>query len=227
VGGYEVRRDVLSEAIMGMYGHLRQITPSELEQLRLDPGAVEEFIHGKMLADAPTIKAALERVQEIQLEAQASGSMSDPAEREKLRAQVLKELEGVGAPYQDGPSEDGLRLEKSRHVLHYLLTGKTEEAPPPLGNAILGGEEIGEDRDYGRVRGLTPVQVREVATVLATISKDDLVQGAKLDSMTAAKVIDSCRDQSEVELARHYYEQMVRYYADAAANGNAMLLYID
>jgi hypothetical protein len=178
-----------------MYGHLQQITPSELEQLRLDPRldprAVEEFIHGKMLADAPKIKAAL------------------------------------GAPYQDGPSEDGLRLEKSWHLLHYPLTGKTEEAPPPLGNAILGGEEIGENRDYGRVRGLTPVQVREVATALATISEDDLLQGADLDRMTAAKVIYPCRDPSEVELAQHYNEQMVRYYADPAANGNAMLLYLD
>jgi Domain of unknown function (DUF1877) len=212
---------------MGMYGHLRQIAPAELEKLQLDSEAVEEFIHGKIRATAPNVKAALERVQKIALEARASGKASNPAEQEKLRAQVLKELEGVGARLQDGPSEDGLRLEKSWHVLHYLLTGKTEEAPPPLGNAILGGQEIGEDRDYGRVRCLIPKQVREVAAALAKISKDDLVRRVDLRNMTAAKVIYPCRDQSEVELAQHYYEHMARYYADAAANGNAMLLYID
>jgi len=208
---------------MGMYGHLRQITPTELEKLQLNPEAVEPFIHGKIRANAPDVRAALERVQKMALDAQASGKGNDP----ELRAEILKELEAAGARAQDGPTEDGLRLEKSWHVLHYLLTGKTEEAPPPLGNAVLGGEEIGEERDYGRVRCLTPEQVREVAAALAKISKDDLVRSVDLESMAAAKIIHTCKDQSEVELAQHYYEHMASYYAAAAANGNAMLLYID
>jgi hypothetical protein len=73
-----------------------------------------------------------------------------------------KELAGVGvkvgAGVDHGPTEDGLNLEKSWHVLHYLLTGKAEKAPPPVGNAVLGGQDIGGDRGYGPARFLTPQQ---------------------------------------------------------------------
>jgi hypothetical protein len=34
------------------------------------------------------------------------------------------------------------------------------------------------------------------------------------------------RDKSELELAQGYFEQLSRYYAEASADGNAMLLWI-
>jgi hypothetical protein len=73
-----------------------------------------------------------------------------------------------------------LNLEKSWHVLHYLLTGKAEKAPPPVGNAILGGQDIGGDLGYGPARFLTPQQVREVRIALSAISKDGLGKGSIL-----------------------------------------------
>jgi uncharacterized protein DUF1877 len=133
-----------------MYGHLRQISPAELDRLQTDPESVEDFLHGKMLANAEKKIAALQRVQQIGLDAKAAGILGNPAEQEKVRAQILQELTEAGVvPGQDGPTEEGLSLEKSWHALHYLLTGTAEQAPPPLGNVIMGGEEIGEDRDYG------------------------------------------------------------------------------
>ena len=208
---------------MGMHGHLREITPAELEHLQENPEAAEEFIHGKMLAQLANIEAAVDEQSKI---ARAAGRELSLGEERKIRSEVFKKLMGE-SPLQDGPDEEGLRLEKSWHVLHYLLTGATEAAPPPFGNAIMGGEEIGEERDYGRVRFLNPPQVREVAAALASISKEDLVRRGDLQGMAVAKVIYACRDESEVELALHYFEQVSRYYIDAAARGNAMLLYVD
>jgi Domain of unknown function (DUF1877) len=213
---------------MGMSGHLRQVTPNALHRLRRNPESVEELVHGKGPADPGEMLAVLQRTQKIALDARA-GVINDPAEKERIRAQILKELAGVGvkvgAGVDGGPTEDGLSLEKSWHVLHYLLTGKAEEAPPPLGNAILGGQQIGEDLGYGPARFLTPQAVREVATALNAISKDDLRKRFDLKAMMAAKIYP-VRDQSELRLAQDYFALVSRYYAEAAAAGNAMLLWV-
>lgn len=210
---------------MGMRGHVRQITPDELERLRQDPRAVRKLIYGKVRKNSDKAKAALERAQRIAMDARAAGILSDPAEQERVRNVILKELARAGIMVQDGPNEEGLSLEKSWHVLHYLLTEKVEEAPPPLGNAILGGKEIGDDLGYGPARFLTPQQVREVAMALAAISKDELAVRFDLKAMIAANIYP-VRDESELELARYYFNHLSRYYSDAAASGNAMLLYV-
>jgi len=212
---------------MGMRGQLRQLAPAELERLQRNPKSVEELVHGKVPADHGKMLAALQRTQKIALDARAAGVLNDPAEKERVRAQILKELSGVGVDLgvEAGPGKNGLNLEKSWHVLHYLLTGKAEEAPPPLGNAILGGEEIGEDLGYGPARILTPQQVREVAAALASISKDDLRWRFDLKAMMAARIYP-VRDESELELALEYFEHLSRYYGGAAASGNAMLLWV-
>jgi hypothetical protein len=121
---------------MGMRGHLQQIMPAELEKLQRNPEGVEKLVHGNQ-ADPAQMMAVLQRTQKIALDARASGAINDPAEKEHVRALILKELAGVGVNiggrFDDGSTKGGLNLEKSWHVLHYLLTGKAEEAPPPLG----------------------------------------------------------------------------------------------
>ena len=214
---------------MGMRGHVRQITPAELKHLQRNPESVNEIIRGKVRPDPAKMLAVLQRTQQIALDARAAGILDDPGEKERVRAEILKELAGaginVGVSVDEGPSEDGLNLEKSWHVLHYLLTGKVEDAPPPLGNAILGGKEIGEDFGYGPARFLTPQQVHEVAAALVLISKDDLSARFDLKAMKAARIYP-ISDESELELAQGYFEQLSRYYAGAAASGNAMLLWV-
>lgn len=212
---------------MGMRGHVRQITSAEMDRLQRNPKTVKDLVHGKVRKNAADTKAAMERAQQIAMNARASLDLSDPAEQEKVRAEILKVLEGAGVMLQDGPTENGLNLEKSWHVLHYLLTGKADEAEAPLGNALLGGNEIGDDLGYGPARFLTPEQVREVATALAKISKEDLHRRFNLEAMIAANIYP-CKPngEDELELAQHYFEHLSNYYSDAAATGNAMLLWI-
>jgi hypothetical protein len=216
---------------MGMRGRLRSITRSEMDWLQSNPDEVQSFIQGSIQKSAAGKQAALERAQAIAIKARAEVDLSNPAEQEKVRAQILKELAagGIhvqGRPKDGGQHEDGLNLEKSWQVLHYLLTGHAEEAPPPLGNAILGGTAIGDDLDYGPVRFLTPDQVREVATALASVTKEDLKQRFNLKAMIAAHIYP-VRDESELELAQDYFDELSHYYTDAAANASAMLLWIE
>jgi|SRR5579859_329131 len=212
---------------MGMIGHLRQVTPDELTKMRSNPASVRNLLQGRMPASVEDMKAALQRVQEIGMKAEAKGPVTDPEEIAKVRAKILQELESVGAKVPgDGPDEDGLSLEKSWHTLHYLLSGSAEEADSPPGNAILGGKQIGPDLGYGPARFLTPNQVREVAAALKKVSNDDLARRFDLNAMKAAKIY-ACKDEGELELAQHYFQHVVQYYTEAASRGNAMLLYLD
>ena len=207
---------------MGMRGYLRQITVSQLHDLQRNPETVNGLVQGKD-GDNPQLMATLARLQK---EAATLRTMNlSPEEQEKHRARFLKELNAVGAVLPDGTEESGLSLEKSWHVLHYLLTGKPEEAPPPLGNAILGGREIGPDLGYGPARFLTPEEVREVSLALSRITAQDLARRFDLPAMIAAHIYP-VRDENELEIAQPYFEQLARYYSEAAAAGHAMLLYV-
>jgi hypothetical protein len=208
---------------MGMRGHIRQITPSELGEFQKNPKTIRKTIQGKARRNMAATMATLDRLKPMAEELR-SRNLS-PEEQAKAREEMLKELSAVGAGFGIGPNEDGLNLEKSWHVLHYLLTGEAEEAPPPLGNAILGGKEIGDDLGYGPARFLTPQQVREVASALASMKKEDLASRFDLDAMIKAQIYP-VRDESELELAQEYFDDLSRYYADAAVAGNAMLLYV-
>ena len=56
------------------------------------------------------------------------------------------------APPAPGTPGHSVSLDKAWHGLHYLLCGKLEPAPGPLGQAVFGGSEIGENRGYGSER---------------------------------------------------------------------------
>jgi hypothetical protein len=207
-----------------MIGHLRALTSTQLKDLQKHPASVREFLHGRIIANSGNAKAALLRVSEIARQAMAAGTSKN---NERLREQILRELESAGANVpSDGPNEEGLALEKSWQSLHYLLTGTAWETDSTLGKTILGGKEIGPDIGYGPARYLEPFEVKEIAEALKTVSKDDFARRFDLKAMVAAKVY-GCRDEGELELAQHYFAQVVKYYRDAAGRGDAMLLYLD
>jgi hypothetical protein len=212
---------------MSMIGHVLQITHEQLQRFQADPKSVRRFLHGKVRANVGDMQAALARVQKLGQQAQASGAINDPAERARTRMQILQELRstGVKLPGQE-PNTEGLSLEKSWHSLHYLLTGVAGEAPPPLGNAILGGASIGDDGGYGPARFLTPERVREVAEALSSFKIEQLEQRFDVDAMSAANIY-ACPEEEELEMVQHYFKRLVQYYSDAAAKGKAMLLWID
>jgi hypothetical protein len=79
---------------MGIRGHLRQVTPNPFDRLRRNPESVEELVHGKGPAEPGELLAVLQRTQKIALDARAAGVINDPTEKERIRAQILKELAG-------------------------------------------------------------------------------------------------------------------------------------
>jgi hypothetical protein len=134
-------------------------------------------------------------------------------------------------------SERYLGIDKHWHALHCLLTGQitspseTSQAPPPLGNVVLGGTETPFDATYGKVRYLTPVEVREVADALAKISVEDLRERFDPVAFTEAEVYPSPRPggwgTSQLQPLLWVYPQLVGFFRDAAREGNVVLLSLD
>jgi Domain of unknown function (DUF1877) len=67
-----------------------------------------------------------------------------------------------------GPFEQALNLEKSWHILHYLVTGHTDDSSAP-GDALLTGESLGEDAGYGPARLHDEIKTREFGQFLETL----------------------------------------------------------
>jgi hypothetical protein len=119
-----------------------------------------------------------------------------------------------------------LRIDKSWHGIHFLLTGRAQGGSPPLSNAVLGGTEIGQDLGYGPARYLSPHQVKEVARALEPITKETLRQGFNPKAMTDAAIYCWFEDEGDegLEYFLHYYVEVRVYFQDAARRGNGMIL---
>ena len=233
---------------MSMIGRLRQVSEFDLAKYKKNPGEMVRALAGsqfpggagnfaglrEMLQESPVIKKMMELSKqqrafsrEEQLEAQQ--------EMMKLMKQaVQQQKEGLGKipagakEANEKAADEQLDLHKSWHCLHFMLTGKAEETGgTPLGDAILGGVEIGgeaADTGYGPPRALSPKQVRAVAAALADFPIDQRAQ--EFDSAAAEKAGIYVAQHQPEEL-REYFGQLRSFYEDAARKGNAVLLWID
>jgi hypothetical protein len=136
-------------------------------------------------------------------------------------------VDGLLSP-EDSEPDDGrhIDLDKSWHAIHYLLTGDPWGGEPPLFNAVLGGTPIGDDNGYGPARYLTAEQVRQVAVALTAISPENLRSRASLKEMAGADIYSVAPEEgeSEWEYITDNYRNLVDFFRNAAAAGDAMLL---
>ena len=147
----------------------------------------------------------------------------DPSHRGAYMAQVTREMKKAGVRFDE--PEGRLSLDKSWHAMHYLLTGRADEAPPPLGNAILGGTPLGPDLGYGPARLLSPTEVQETAVALSMVRAGDLDKQCNLAAMKAAQVY-ACNEQNDLVLAKDYFGKLKALYGKAAKRQHGMLLYL-
>jgi hypothetical protein len=98
--------------------------------------------------------------------------------REARLAELLAHPDTVSDllyPEEDSGPEMSIDIDKSWHVIHFLLNGAPWDGEWPLVGAVLGGTELSdEDVGYGPARYLTPAQVREVSEALQLITPDAL-----------------------------------------------------
>lgn len=156
----------------------------------------------------------------VDLEAEFGGEMPpllrQQLDQAKRRKRPKFAAEDVG---------DLLDLGKEWHGIHFLLCGSAAEAGPPLGNAILGGTEIGKDRGYGPARYLDVPVGKEVADALARISVEDF------ESRYDSAVLETNQiypggwsDPSMMGLLSNGYAGLRAFYALAAEREFAVII---
>jgi len=124
-----------------------------------------------------------------------------------------------------------LDIDKSWHGIYFLLTGDAsfETTNQTLaGQAILGGEEIGEDLGYGPLRFLSASKVIEIHHELSSITISELSSRFHLEKINKVEIYPSDRNWTEEDrdyLVEHY-AQLVKFYQVAASNEEAVLLLI-
>ncbi|KAB8195611.1 DUF1877 family protein [Lysobacter maris] len=128
----------------------------------------------------------------------------------------------------DGDPDNSIDVDKAWHGIHYLLHGSADPGAGPLGQAILGGEPIGDDMGYGPARLLRAERVRTIADALIDVS--ELRARYAPQAMEAAGVYpDSIwvRDGNEaLDYLLEHYRELRRFYRDAAGRGDGVLLWI-
>jgi len=120
-------------------------------------------------------------------------------------------------------------LDKNWHALHYLLTGAAWGGDPPLGLAILGGKDIGEDMGYGPARFVTPAQVVDVADALSTLTEDELTRRCDSTDMAAKRIYPTVWENATAEEFSYLVQSLrplQQFYAKAAKDGDAVLQWI-
>lgn len=137
--------------------------------------------------------------------------------------------------YVEEEEDQSLYLDKSWHAIHYLLNGAAWEGEEPLVHTVLGGtaisepdEEELESGEYNPTRYLTPELVKQISDALQGMSEAELQRRYNPKQMTELDIYPSIdwEADGELEYVMDYYRELVAYYREAAANQEAMLLYI-
>ncbi len=129
--------------------------------------------------------------------------------------------------------ESGRLLDIGRYwqALHFLLTGKAEtdktEVPPPLGNVVLGGTETKWEATYGKVRHLTPEEVRGVASALTGIREEDLRCRDLTLFPTDLYSHQGNWDTEDLERLIEVFTEVRDFFSQAAREGDVVLLSSD
>ena len=144
---------------------------------------------------------------------------------------VIAEPE-LAAQFAFPETETGARaldIDRSWHIIHFLLNGQPWEGDEPLANAVLGGAELPHtDAGYGPFRYLAPHQVRELSSALRGIPFEVLWSRLDSERTEAAEIYPGRwnNDLVERQYVSHHYEALCSFMATAGESSNAVLLHL-
>jgi hypothetical protein len=125
-----------------------------------------------------------------------------------------------------------LDVDKAWHGIHFLLTGTPWAGDAPWNFIAAGGAEIGDvDVGYGPARGFTSSEVKEIARALASLPPEQLASRFDPKAMMAAEIYPTIWDRPPSEddtlgYVREYYDTLRDFVAGAAAESEAMIVYL-
>ena len=119
-----------------------------------------------------------------------------------------------------------LDIDKTWHVIHFLLNDDPWEGTSPLFEAVLGGEPISdEDLGYGPARYLQPGQVAATAEALQGISPKQLWERYDASRVKRAEIYWS-DDPDSKDYALENFEALRQFFRSAAKAKEAVIVWL-
>lgn len=211
---------------MSMICGLLGLSPAQIAALRATPALAGD------VAFSTAMSRMLSRMSQMPPEArQAAEAQSRAAMEQALGPERTAQL--AAARERLGPFEEALSLEKSWHMLHYLFTGHVYDAPAP-GNALVAGEDIGDDMGYGPARLHEPKATQEFASFLQTQDVSQLQERVNYREMASLQIYSmpmgrGTDAQFEAELRQEvglYFPQLRDYVVKMAEKQYGLLIWM-
>lgn len=152
-----------------------------------------------------------------------------PARLADLRANPAAVMDLLYPENGDRPPGH-LDIDKAWHAIHFLLNSQTWDGAPPLVNAVLGGTPLGDlDVGYGPARFLLPQEVEALAGAVSSISAADLLGRFDPTVFNEAQIYPHGWEGAphERDYIASRYRDLVEFVQQAAASGDALLLYLN
>lgn len=222
---------------MGMMCNLLAVSPAQMRALHATPSLVKDLVSvaqsdsrdasfTEMMSRLPPDRRQAAEERKAALMQQPAFKAAN-AEADAARTRLAAFL----------PTERPLDLDKSWHILHYVLTGRTgfEGADGP-GEALLGGENIGPDLfGYGPARVLDVEATETYATFLQAQNESVLHSRINHGEMMrlqiygvpwgAGNVPDFEAQMHEIDIGT-YFPKLRDYVIATAAKRNGLLVWI-
>lgn len=129
----------------------------------------------------------------IQMRRAGSDMLASLEQRGDVAIEFLMPDDDDDPAYKDGSIVD---IDKAWQAIHFLLTRTAWDASLPQG-FLLGGQAVGGDQGYGRVRLLAAAEVKTIAKHLAALPADFIAQAFSFDELEAADIYPSIWDRKE------------------------------
>ena len=217
---------------MSMIGSVLGVTSAQMHALRAKPELVSKLA---LVARIDLLRAHLDDLtqrmtpeQRAQFEASQAQFAASPGAKE-AEASVA---DARAALVSLRPIEKALSVEKSWHMLHYLLTGHVGTGQAP-GDVLLSGEELGEDVGYGPARLHEESKTSAFSRFLDGQDSARLRARTDFDAMNRAGVLYGTGEPGDEGLHKMLHEeiaiyfQLLRDYVRAMADkGNGLMVWI-
>ena len=235
---------------MSMMARFVAITPDQLAEIKDSPEMVEGLFtqNAGLPLDSPLDLVERLRRHAPQLVTDTLAQLP-PEVRQQLQQQlglgedglpksaaanpVLSQLAQRAAGRRRTPPAPGtpghsVSIDKAWHGLHYLLCGAPEPTPGPLGQAVFGGTEIGEDQGYGPARFFAPAQVVEIAGALQSPGLEQQLS-ARFDAaaMTQLGIYPGVWESDDLDWLIEAFRTIRDFYAAASQAEQAVVTLIE
>jgi hypothetical protein len=154
-----------------------------------------------------------------------------PAERLTEMLANPAEIERDLYPADDKERFPKHTVEKTWNAIEFILARLAESNRIPWVGPLTEGETTGVSFDYGDCWYRKPAEVGRIADTLNALSKEDFKKGYAPELMAKYNVYPDIWDREEAreenfEYVWQWYEGLVKFYQEAAANGEGMLLHL-